>query len=118
MRLSAVNGMFVLDGVPAVDPVVMGVVVVELVPVVVVVEPVELWIPGVVMPGRGAKIAVVLMPVGAKAAVMFRICVLLTSITRKSITTSGRGLSRSAISFSTSAIVSASHRTISAFCAV
>ena len=71
--------------------------------------------PGVVIPGRGAKIAFVVSPVEANAAVMFRMCVLFTSITITSIITSGRALSRSAISFSTSAIVSASQRTIRAF---
>ena len=49
---------------------------------------------------------------------MFRMWVVFTSITITSMITSGLALSRSAINFSTSAMVSASARTINAFCEV
>ena len=47
--------------------------------------------PGVVIPGRGAKMALVVSPVDANAAVIFRMCVVFTSITITSMITSGRG---------------------------
>ena len=70
---------------------------------------------GVVIPDRGVKLTPVLSPVPATAADRARVQVLLTSITITSSTTSERGLSRFAISFSTSAMVSDSALTTIAF---
>jgi hypothetical protein len=70
---------------------------------------------GVAIPDRGVKFTPVLSPVPATAAYSARVQVLLTSIAITSTTTSARGLSRLAISFSTSAMVSDSARTTIAF---
>src|SRR5262249_39681219 len=67
-------------------------------------------------PGRGGEVTGVFNPGEATAAVILRLMTLLASITRMSTTTSARGLSRSAMIFSASAIRSASPRAMIAFC--
>jgi hypothetical protein len=92
---------------------VLGVVVVPPVPVVGVV----VVVPGTEMLDRGVKEIGELIPLGATAAARSRSSARFTCNTITSMTTSDLGLSRSATNFSAKATLSASPRTMMAFCA-